>query len=326
MVARTGDVSAGLTLLHTWFTPPLARGGGGTPEGSSAMIVGLDFSTQLAPFLLSGEIARSPGGGVGAVLLGSLRVGRSAFVAAGFQALSPAFANYRSAGVVTSSASNDVSLRILARYDLSPASHLRGSLVQHWTPSIPASRNSPSAGWSGSIGGSLGLNSRWRLEWFLHFRRGDDELSFVSAGGGEKHWVLTGRSSARVSLCGRAGRVESLTTCERARSCDGSGGEEYGEQLREEFAWNPAAWLGISLTATLYSSDSYAARTTSLEDDAISRMRFVSLDGEGFRWGSAVRVKPPLRGVTILLLLSGDARSSCASTLQAWGVRTSWTW
>ncbi len=323
-----GSVSAGVTLSSSWFSPALARGGPGTPEGSRALMLGADFTVHPGPFLLSGEIARSPGGGFGVILLASIPAGRYSYVAAGVQALAPEFVGYRSAGAVTPSSSNDVALRILAQVGASSLTQLRCSLVQHWTPSIPSSRNSLSAGWSGSVGGSLGIGGGWRLDGLLRFRRGDDELSFAAEGGGrEKRRVLTVRNSARVSLRGRVGRIETVTLLERARSCDGSGGgEEFGEQLHEECVWRPVGWLGISFMATLFSSDSYAARTTSLEEDPISRIQYVALDGEGFRWVCAMRVAPPLSGMTLLLLLSGEKGPGSVSTRSAWGVRTRWTW
>jgi hypothetical protein len=323
-----GSLSVGVTLVSTRFFPALSRGGAGTPEGSRALMAGADFTARPGPFLLSGEIARSPGGGFGVILVASIPAGRYSYVAAGVQALAPDFVGYRSAGAVTPSSSNDVALRILAQAGASALTQLRCSLIQHWTPSISPGRNSLSAGWSGSVGGSLGIGGGWRLDGALRFRRGDDELSLAAEGGGRgKRRVLTARSSARVSLRGRAGRIESVTLFEQARSCDGSGGgEEFGEQLHEECVWRPVGWLGISLMATLFSSDSYAARTTSLEEDPISRMQYVALDGEGFRWVCAMRVAPPRSGMTLLLLLSGEKGPGSVITRSAWGVRTRWTW
>jgi len=330
---RLSGVSCGITILQTWFSPDLVQSGSGKPAGSRSLLLGMDFVAQRGPFRLKGEIARSPGGGIGAVFLGAFPLGGPALVAFGVQILSPHFANHRFGGVVTSAATNETSLKLSARYDFL-AARIQGSLCQHWTPAIAPGKISRSTGWSGSIGGSAGLGRRWDLDCSFRIRRGDDESSVISPEGGTtKRLLFNGRSSTRVSLhCRIGGRLESLTTVESVQCFAGTGGgEEKGDQLRQEVGWKPTAWFGISFTVTMFSADSYAARTIALEEDPILRMRFASLEGEGFRWGCAVRVAPPVPGLTLLGLLSGWDTSRLPGSnpvpgVREWGVRMRWAW
>jgi hypothetical protein len=330
----SGDVSCGVTILQAWLSPDLVLSGSGKPADARPLLLGADFFARSGNFRLRGEIARSPGGGLGAVFLGAFSPGGPALVALGLQILSTHFASHRFEGVLTTAASNETSLNLSARYSFSASTRIRGSLCQHWTPSIGPGKTSLLAGWSGCIGGSAGLGRRWDLDWAFRIRRGAEESSVESPEGGTtKRLFFNGRSSARISLhCRIGGRIESLTTAESVQSFAGtSAGEERGDQLRQEIGWKPTTWLGISFTVTMFSADSYAARTTALEDDPISRIRFASLEGEGFRWGCAVTVAPPLSGLTVLSHLSGSDRAQHPESqpvpgVRAWGVRMRWTW
>ncbi len=302
------------------------------PAGESASIVGLDFSVRSGPIRLMGELARSEGGGLAAVVTGAVIVDRSAAVTLAVQSLSARLANHRVESLLTSATSNETSCRLSARCSFSPSTRIEGYLRQRWTPSIPSNRLAPSEGWSGGIGGTLGLGRGWVLHCSYRARRGDNERSADLPDGCSKRIkVLTGSEAARVALqCNIGSTMESRTALQIARSFDNTCGvENRGEHLRQEFSWKPRIYLEISLSGTVFSSDAYSAYTATLEDDAIARLQYKPLLGDGFRWSAALTVSPPGAGLTLLALVGASEQLHRPQMGRVprrgeWGIRLRW--
>lgn len=331
-IGAEDDVSCGVSVLQTGFAPPLGGRNAGRPAGSRSLVVGVDFSGVWGPFHLRGEVAHSLDGGLGTIVLGALRTGPS-LVVLEFQSLSRSFSNQRFEGFVTGALSNETSVKVSTQYVFSSLTNLRGSLCHRWTPSLASGRLSRSVGWSGSLSATLGLGRRWELRCSYRIRQGDDESSIsLLAGGTASRYYVNGSEAVRFSLHYHVGsRTEGLTSLETARCVSRIGGEtEKGEQMHQEFTWRVARWLALSITVAIFSADSYAARSTSLEDDPISRVRYQSMDGDGFRWGVSITVAPPRTGLSLLVLVARSEQSLRPQFRQVaggseWGVRIRWT-
>lgn len=318
----TGVFSCSLTLLRS--RPE--------PGGESSTIAGLDFTARSGPIRLMGELARSGGGGTAAVVMGAVVVSRSAAVTLAVQSLSARFTNHRFHGLLTSARSNETSCRLSARWGFSAFTRIEGHLRQRWTPSISPSRLSRSEGWSGGIGGTVGLGHGWSIHCSYRARRGDDERSAdLPEGGSKRIRVFTGGEAARISIqCSIGGTMESRTAIQIVRSAeDTCGAGKRGEHLRQELSWKPRGWLAISLSGTVFSSDAYSACTGTIEDDAIARLQYEPLVGDGFRWTAAVTVSPPGTGLTLLVLLGASEQmqriqSGGVPRRGEWGVRLRW--
>ncbi len=302
------------------------------PAGECASIAGLDFSAQSGPIRLMGELALSEGGGMAAVVMGAVVVDRLAAVTLTFQSLSARMANHRLESVLTSAKSNETSCRLSARCSFSASTRIEGHLRQRWTPSIAQSKLSRSEGWSGGFGGTAGLRRGWVLHVSYRARRGDDErVADFPDGWSRRIRVFTGSEAARVALqCSIGSTMESRTAFQIARTSDiASGAEERGEHLRQEFSWRPWSQLEISLSGTVFSSDAYTACTRTLEDDAIARLQYEPLVGDGFHWSAAITVSPPGTGLTLLALISASEQShrpwiGHVPRRGEWGVRLRW--
>jgi hypothetical protein len=324
--------SCGVSILRTGFVPSLRGNDAGQPSGSRSLVVGVDFSGICGPLHLKGEVARSQAAGFAALVLGALRAG-PALVVLEFQSLSRHFANQRFEGFVTGAVSNETSVKVSTQYVFSSRTNLRGSLCHRWTPSLASGKVFRSAGWSGGLSASFGLGRRWEFGCSYRVRQGDGESSVsLAEGGSASRCVFNGSEAVRVTLHYQSGSgTECLTSLETARCVPGTGGEsERGDQMRQELTWRVTRWLGISIMGAVFSADSYGARTTSVEDDPISRVRYQSMDGDGFRWGVSLTLVPPRTGLTLLILAARSIQSQRPRSRQVagqseWGVRMRWT-
>lgn len=317
------DVSCAVTLLQSRLEP----------AGQTPAVLGLDFSARSGPLLVRGELAGSPGGGIAALVLASVALEGSAGVALAVQSLSASYANHRFESIVTAADCNENSFRLSAACDISSRTRIEGFLRQRWTPSIPRNRLSRSDGWNGGVGGTIDIDGGWQLRLLYRVRRGDDESSIpLPDGGSRRYRLFNGGEAARVSLHYHLGRkTECRVTFQAVHTADDTGCDEArGEQLRQEFVWKPAPWIGISIAGTMFSADAFASRTSSLEDDAISRLHYEPLDGEGFHWALSLTAAPPRTGLTVLALVAGTEQvhrlqPPRVSQRRGWGLRIRWT-